>query len=266
MSATIAEGFDEQEYHRSPGLSQSGIKLLLDSPARYAYAVKHPTFSKTFDVGHAAHAKVLGTGAEVAVIPEDICASNGATSTKAAKEFIAEARKAGLIPLKADVVTEIDAMAEALLEHGTARAIMESEGKAELSMKWETGGTVCRGRVDWATSFSDGTPVLVDYKTCLSAAPRKWQRSVVDYGYDSQAAWYMDGWGAITGERPWFGFIIQEKGAPYLVAVRDLDSAFIMRGQERNQRGLEIYRECKASGLWPGYTEEIETTYLPAWA
>src|SRR6266545_7773779 len=81
-------------------LSTSGAKTLLNKcPAIFAYEREHGRPDKAvFDFGHAAHSEILGDGMRIAVIPDELLGSNGATSTKAAKQFIADARADGAVP------------------------------------------------------------------------------------------------------------------------------------------------------------------------
>ena len=62
----------EEDYFTNPRLSQSQAKTLLANPARYKYELTAPREERaTFDVGHAAHTLILGTGAPLAVIDVD---------------------------------------------------------------------------------------------------------------------------------------------------------------------------------------------------
>jgi len=87
---------DEIDYHADtlltpsfgPSLSSTGARALLppSCPALFRHQQDAPRVEKpAFDLGHAVHARILGIGLDIAVIPDDILASNGATSTKAAK-------------------------------------------------------------------------------------------------------------------------------------------------------------------------------------
>ena len=53
-----------------------------------------------------------------------------------------------------------------------------------------------RGRIDWLLPNA-----IVDLKTTINAAPSKFSRALIDYGYALQAAWYQEGYEALTGER-----------------------------------------------------------------
>jgi len=69
-----------------------------------------------------------------------------------------------------------------------------------------------------------GRPIIVDYKTAASANPRRFAKSVAEYGYHQQAAWYIDGLEQITGAADAaFLFVVQQKDPPWLVSVCQLD-------------------------------------------
>jgi len=257
----LVPDFPEPEYHADPALSQSSAKVLLDCPARYKWQLDHPRKdTAAFDVGHAAHAKVLGVGA------------NGSVSTTAAKAFIAEARAAGQVPLKSDVAASVDAMAEAVLTHPMARLILEREGDAEQSAWWtdhaDDGTPVaCRARFDKVTTTVAGLPALVDLKTTgKSAAASPFARSVVDFGYDLQDDWYSTGFELITGQRPSFVFIVVEKEAPHLVGVHTLDVTFKERGARLRRDALNLYAACVAADSWPAHGDDINVLTPPRWA
>lgn len=267
----IYAGMPEDVYHADPvpetSLSNSGAKLLLDCPARFRHAQQHPKTSKAFDEGTAAHAKVLGVGAEVVEIPDGILASNGATSTTAAKTFIAEARAAGQVPLKSDVVARIDAMAAKLLEHPTAAALLRT-GEPETSLFDRDPDThvMLRARLDWRTRLRSGRPAIVDYKTSDSADPQQFGRIAARFGYHGQDPWYRELADRLFDEPHAFVFVVQEKTAPFLVSVCELDDAARAAGAARNRRARQLYVECMTSGVWPGYAPIVHPVSLPPWA
>ena len=260
-------GFPEAEYHAHPALSQSQAKVLLDCPARYRWQLDNPREDTTaFDVGTAAHSKVLGVGAEVVVIDAD------SWRTKAAKDAADEARAAGHTPLLRAQADAVDLMAEAVLAHPFARAILETEGDAEQSAWWvdeaDDGTEVqCRARFDYVTTTNAGMPAVVDLKTTgKSAAPTAFARSAVDFGYDLQAAWYSHGFEVITGQSPAFLFIVVEKDAPHLVAVHALDEFFLERGERLRRNAINTYAACRAADEWPAHGDNLHILTPPRWA
>lgn len=259
MEPGLYTDLDETKYHADPipegSLSVSGAKKILDSPARFKHEQENRTEKKAFDFGHAAHAKVLGRGLPVAVIPDEFLAKNGATSTTAAKEFIAAARERGDTPLKSDEAAVIDAMAAKLAEHTTASKLLAA-GEAERSMFWRDEETriMLRGRTDWVTILPNGRPCIVDYKTTArSANPDRFRWEARDFDYHMQDCHYREGLDILTGDRHAFLFIVQEKTAPYLVSVVELDDDARDVGAQRNRVARRIYLDCRTRDEWPAF-------------
>ena len=118
-------------------------------------------------------------------------------------------------------------------------------------------------------TWVNGTPIIVDYKTAADASTDGFIRHALKYGYDFQSAMYSEGVEAITGKRPRFVFIAQEKEAPYSGNVMEADELFIQRGKDKFRELLGIYAECMKTGNWYGYMGPepvIAELSLPAWA
>lgn len=269
MKDGIYHGIDEIAYHSDPALSYSACKQILANPERWKWQREQGRRErKAFDIGHAAHAKVLGVGLDIAVIPADILASNGATSTKAAKEFVDEARKRGAVPIKQDEADRIDAMAEKVLTHPLARDIFTHQhGEAEVSMWWtdpET-GAACRGRMDWFIEPEQGT--IADYKTADSAAPHLFGASAWRYGYLIQAWSYSNAISLLLGgDLPPFYMVAQETEPPYSVAVYRPEVAELEIGRRLYRKAIETYLRCTETGIWPAYGDGVMPLQLPAYA
>lgn len=255
------------EYHADPveggSLSSSGARLLLppSCPALFKHRRESPQPPKReYDFGHAAHKLVLGEGADIVIVRADNWRTN------AAKEQRDTAYAAGKVPLLEDEYEKAVEMAAAVRTHSIANALLQ-RGKAEQTLVWQDpSGVWRRALVDWLPTHS-GRPILVDYKTTQSADLNSIRKSVANFGYHQQAPWYLDGFTALgLGEKPAFVFIFQEKTAPYLVTVVQLDDVALQVGRALNQQAIEIYRDCTEADLWPTYTQDIELVSLPRWA
>jgi hypothetical protein len=261
MSARRIEyDLHEATYHSGPELSSTGARRLLESPAKFRYLQDHGQEHKdAFDLGTAVHSKVLGTGSEVILLDFDSFRS------KASQDARDLARQAGKVALLRDTYQQVEAMAEAVLAHPTARALFEQEGTSETSVyttDHET-GVAMRARFDYLPDLASSTPIAVDLKTTgKSASKRGFERSVVDFGYDVQESWYVTTLGV---EMP-FLFVVVETAAPYLVAVHQLDAEFHRMGKVKTRRALDLYAACQAEGIWPGYPEEVQLISPPTWA
>lgn len=268
MSMTTYTGLvadlDEREYHAHGALSQSQLKTLLDCPARFAYEREHGRPHRAaFDMGHAIHTAILGEGGETVVIDADDY------RTKAAREARDAAHADGKVPLLAGEAAKVTAIKDAVMAHPAARVVLEAPGPVEQSMFWTDPdtGVALRGRVDKVATLADGAShALVDVKSTTSAAPGRFARSVWDFGYHIQRACYLAGWEAITGEACEFVFVAVEKDAPHLTAVYTLDDVAAHAGHRDYRAALDLYVECSESGVWPGYSDEIQTLTSPRWA
>ena len=264
----------ETLYHGDPvpetSLSNSGAKKILESPARFRHDQLHPpTSTRAFNLGRAAHAKALGVGAPTVAVPDDLLSPDGGIRSNAAKAWVAEHEAAGATVLKRDVVETIDAMAGRLLEHPIAGPLLR-QGIPELSLFGRDADTdvMLRARLDWLTRLRSGRPVIVDYKTAESASPRRFGKTAHDYGYHMQDRTYRELADLVLGERDEhaFLFVVQEKTAPYLVSVCELDDVARDVAGQANRAARRLYVECMTSGVWPGYAPVVHPISLPAYA
>lgn len=258
---------DEMTYHARPELSSTGVRKLLDSPARFRWDMEHRTESVAYDVGHAVHGKVLGVGSPVVPYPDEHLTPSGKPSTKAATAaWIDEQRAAGLVPIARADAELIDAMAEALLAHKAARKILEQPGHSEVSAfatDPETGVDV-RARIDRLCET-----VAADVKTTAgSASPTGFGREAARYGYPIQEAHYAAtlGWAGVGDDGPMpMAFVVVEKREPHLVAVHYFDEITRMVARELAATARATYARCLATNSWPGYGDEPLMTQVPGW-
>lgn len=260
----VVHGMDDDTYHSRPELSSTGARSLLPafkgSPAKFQWGLTHPRTSNAFDIGHAVHAKVLGVGLEAVAYPEDVLASNGAASTTAAKEWAAEQRANGRVPMKAVEVNVIRKISEAVLAEPEPRQILETLPHRETSIfATSPEGVNVRARFDIY-----GDTDAADLKTSTDASARGFLRHVIEYGYHVQEAWYRDAHQFATGgELDTFKFIVAETSGPYQVAVHSLDILFRDIGRQLAREARDVYARCMDSGVWPGVEGELLTP--PNW-
>ena len=264
LKPQIVYDMDEATYHARSELSSTGVRRLLDSPARYQWDMTHRTESVAYDVGHATHSRILGVGSPVVDIPDEHLTPSGNVSTKAAaKEWLAEQRAAGLVPIGAADRALIDGMAEAVLAHPAARALLERTGNPEVSAfatDPET-GVALRARFDRLCE-----DVAIDVKTTAgSAGPLGFAREAARHGYPIQEAHYADVLEQIAGKRLPMAFVVVEKRRPHLVAVHYFDDITRLTARELAARARQTYAECIATDTWPGYSSEPYTTQVPGW-
>lgn len=268
----IVHDLDEATYHSQPELSSTGARMLLPefkgSPKKYQWAKSHPKKSRTFDIGHAVHAKVLGVGAGIVTYPAEHLTAGGNVSTKAATvAWEDEQRSNGLTIVTPSDLARVDAMAESVLAHPTARLFLEVCTMREVSVFADVDGVPCRARFDALSDVTRNGVYAADLKTTEDATKSGFESSVKRYGYDVQVAHYDAVHKAATGNPvDRFLLIAVEKSGPYEVAVFELPELWRQMGATKAAEARRIYAECVESGVWPGYDTEV--TYLdpPAWA
>ncbi len=273
LASEVVAGLDPEEYHRHPALSATGAKRILRAPALYRWAVDNPpASSSTFDFGKAAHLRILGAGDPVEVLDFD------SWRTKAAQQARDEATAAGRVPLLVKDWQPVEGMADALkaselvTQDGVRFSIADlfTDGTPEQSLFWHDAdtGAHCRARLDWLPAPVEGRRmVIVDYKSARSADPREFGRAVDSYGYHVQQAFYLDAVRACgVHPDPAFVFVVQEKEPPYLVTVNQLDSDAAFLGRMLADRARRLFVDCLESGVWPGYSNQVNTIALPPWA
>ena len=256
----------ESLYHQDPipggSLSASGAKLIMECPAKFHHRQTAGEQHKdVFDFGKAAHGLVLGAGGDVVVLdfPD--------WRTKDAQTARAEARDYGAVPILAKDWAIIEAMAAEIRRHPIAAALLDPDrGKPEQSLVWHD-LIARRARLDWLPDVPEsGRMIVADYKTAADASADGFARSAANYGYHQQDAWYLDGVKATTGcDDAAFVFIVQEKEAPFVVNVIELTDSFRQIGRHLNEMAVRRYIDCMASGVWPGYSDEVVRVSAPRW-
>lgn len=259
----IYDGISSREYH---SLKEYVSKSYLSRLDKCPLAAKTPQEdTPAMILGRAGHSYVL----EPEVFHQEfVVTPNVDKRTKGGKEEWAQfqAANAGKDLITADDMVIIEGMRSAVLAHPFAAELLK-HGVSEQTVIWEDLGTgiMCKCRPDRIPSGGKG--VLVDLKTTADASERGFTNSIVKFGYDLQAAFYLDGVNMATrGNYDAFAFIAVEKTAPYRVETYLLDADFIARGRQEYQRLLRIEQECRAYNFYPHYQQDgLVTIRKPAY-
>lgn len=261
-------------YHRDPvkggSLSSSTAKWLLppSCPAVFKWRRDNQVtvHKNTFDIGHAAHALVLGVGEPIVVID----AADYKTKDARAQRDAAYAD--GKVPLLAAEWQQVNAMADALRAHPVAGNLFTPDtGVAEQTLVWQDSATGVwrRSMVDWIRTTGSRL-IVIDYKSATPPAhPKVISRRLHEYGYASQARWYLDAveaLGLAPRDEAAFIFVFQEKEPPYLVTMVQPDPESLTWGARLNAKAIDTYAECVRTGRWPGYADDVISVGLPPYA
>ena len=172
------------------------------------------------------------------------------------EEFDKKAVGKNLISI--DDYERLTIMKQRIFDHPAASTILSLSGVAEQSYQWKDNqtGEICKSRPDFHTD--DGT-LIVDLKTTSDASELGFQKSVHNFRYHVQAGFYLRS----IKEAEQFVFIAVESKPPYLVAVYNASPEMIAAGNRVADKNLATLAQCRKSGKWTGYSEEITTLDLP---
>lgn len=264
----LAPDMPAELYHSIMAMSAGGLKRMRQSPAHFFGLQLDPRRPS----GDPTPAMKNGTLVHCALFEPDeiearyIVKPPGLDGrTKEGKAWAAE--NAGREQVDSSQMAAAQAQADAVRRLPEVAALL-SEGMPEASAFWldEPTGELCKCRPDWTSPAGDGV-ILVDGKTCQDASPDGFGRSIWNYCYHLQAAWYSDGYERATGQKVHgFVFAAVESSWPHAAAAYMLGDDVLERAREENRRLLDLYAECRRTGTWPGYQQSIQSIALPAWA
>jgi hypothetical protein len=156
-------------------------------------------------------------------------------------------------------------MLESVKRHPMATQLLRGDGNNEVSgwAKHGPTGLLLKGRADRITEDTKGNTVIVDLKTTGHGDGKadEFEKQIAIWQYHRQAAHYLDIFGA-----SFFVFLVVEKLPPYAVACYQVDAPDIEFGRFQNLRDLRAVAQCRETGEWPAYGNEIKTLRLPHWA
>lgn len=268
MTSCIVRAMPEAAYHRGPELSSTGVKALLDCPARYwQQATGGHADKRAYDEGHLVHELVLGVGQGLHVVDAD------SWRTKAAQDASKAARRDGKVPVLRHQLLNACRIRRAIRREPLAGRLLFGAGESEVSLFWTDAesGVDCRARVDRVTTWLDGRDALIDLKTIGeegAAAPDRLPRRTLNHGQHIQAAMYLDGAVAcgLVAPDAVFLHVHVELDPPHVVTVSQLTEDALVKGRSEYRRGIDTFRECTVTGRWPAYSDDVVSVDLPAFA
>ena len=260
----IYQGIPNEAYHAGPGISKSGLWTIHSStPAHYKFP--KPREKKAhFDVGAAIHAAIL----EPELFEKEFVRGPADRRGNAWKDANAICDAEGKTLLTASDFDSALAVRDAVHADSWINSIVTGGGDGrmvEASGYWidEETGVLCRCRPDL---YRRDLKIILDVKSTIDASPKQFPRSVVNYGYHGQEAFYSDGWRACGEEVDAFVFLAFEKDSPYATAVYELPPSIVEEGRAIIRKTLPVYAECERNNSWPGYEDGVQELAFPRWA
>lgn len=268
----VAGFFDisNDDYHNGIGVSKTTLEKIEQSPAHlkfYRENKSQPTAA--MQLGIWTHEAIL----EPKVFESKyICGPDEYKSSKIWKEFvIANQPQIALTKSEWDSVI---GMRDAVISTKTATALL-SGSINEMSCFWKDKqtGLLVKCRPDAMTNKG----ILVGLKTSDNASVKKFQRKIVDFKYNIEAAMCLDGANyALEADRSGqfsrlekfnrYVFIVVENEPPHAVSFYEIHHDDEIFGRQQYWDMLNKYSQCNALDVWPSYPDLIQEIKMPDWS
>lgn len=260
MKPGIYTDLDNETYHKSEGISKSGLDLFSKDQSSLEWVKNCPVDEEkmaALDFGDAVHAILLEPErlhSDFVALPQlDL-------RTKAGKEMKAEfeeAHKEKTI-ITFDERRKLNFIFESVMAHPGARRLIEAEGVAEASHYWIDPETeiLCKCRPDKNIA---NTNILMDVKTTHDMA--KFKFSIQDLRYYVQHPFYLDGVTATGDKKTLFVFLVVQTTincGRYPVRCVVLPEEVVEFGRREYKQDLLDYLAAKERGKFDWlYQQEL---------
>lgn len=253
-------------YHNRlcPGISKSHLQEILKSPEHYQEWLKNPKTSPAMEFGSACHTAVL----EPELFKERFAHYPNTPEFEGRSKAAIQARlefdqaHSGKTILDLEDFQRIGCILESVYSDDNASKLLK--GLKEKSFFWtdQKTGILCKARPD---VLNVENLVMTDFKTISDSSLETFERSVANYGYYIQAAFYSEGVNQyLQKEIQDFVFVCVESKAPYKVKIRRLSDQAIELGKLHYEDALAKYKHYSSSNLWKE-ASTIEEASLPSW-
>ena len=254
-----------QKYHSVKALSSTGISNLLTGTAskfklKFIDGVQEQ--KACYTLGSAFHSLIL----EPDNFEDEFLVTNLDARTKAFKEMSADNPDKTI--LKQSDFEAVKLMRHSIMNNPTAAKLLNHDGEVEVSYFWKDRltGIKCKARLDKLLPDYKGKIVVVDLKTTADASAAGFEKSMANFGYHRQAAWYSHAVANNMSKSPALYIIIAcEKTPPYDNACYIISRDAIKTGWDECREAIDIYKKCLAAESWPGYPDGLTELQLPRW-
>lgn len=265
---------DNDTYHADPSISNSGMGQLLKSPLHYWHASPFNPERVSLDSLALRQGRVMHT---LLLEPEKF------NEEWEIKEGVNSTKKVGMIG-EGDF-KKLEKSVNAVRETELLSQLFKN-GYPEVSIFWtdEETDVPCRIRADYLTAN-----FVSDLKSTADISNYKIGYAVCDYGYDRQAAFYMEGirqikrllqngvaviegkvddaWldRLIASENNMFIYVFQEKSPPFVTRAMQVADDVIDHGALKFREALKLYKDnlsTHGTNKWPSPYKSVELMQL----
>jgi hypothetical protein len=276
----IFRGVPLADYHRSdlceaPSVSSSFLRAITAKSPKHAWegSTLNPAHaddeeqSEALAKGRAIHKAVAAEPFDDDTIlrPPTIAGYTYNGNRKDWRDWNAKQQKAGKTIITPKMAEEITGMIIALGQFPLVQQGLLG-GAPERSLIWkDPRGFYKKARPD---EIANDSGDFCDLKTTRSVTWRDLQRTIVEYGYDQQAAFVIEGAIALGLPVQSFTLLFVESKPPYCVRAVTLKDEDLERANKLNQIACETFWKCLQTNHWPGPGDDrpdAEYIELPDW-
>jgi hypothetical protein len=254
----------EEIYFGRNELSNSDISHLRRSPYDYWYYKNKSTEKEetpSMLLGSLVHSMYLEPEMTALEFVEEIqCDKRTKMGKQTYAAFLEKATGKRIV--KPEMWEKAQKMVYSLREHLGSIQELAGPGWAELSGFFELHGVRCRARYDYVAERG------MDWDLKTTSDLLAFSKSVANFGYHRQNAFYGMGKKQIEGKYSGFRFVVVENKEPYDCAIFELEDSAIRQGRGEIEDSLDLYTNCVEAKTWPGAYRNDETIYkleLPRW-
>lgn len=254
-AARLVEDLPFEDYLDHPALSASGMKHLLDSPARFRHERQEPSDSAAMRLGRYVHALAFEQD-------HDFIEKTWDARTTEGKKKAAEIAWAGLEVVSSDDWAIAQGISEAIRKNRGASEILFPPGvRHEVSCFWtdEETGVDLRCRFD-----ALGPKKIGDLKSIVGAHPNSVAKSAASYGWLVSGAHYTAA-ARQLGLDLEFVLVACEKKPPYFVSLVGINEIDLELAERLRRKAIRLYADCLERDSWPDYSGEITYPEAPKW-
>jgi hypothetical protein len=251
-----------EQYTRIDAVNFSSLKYMLRSPEHYLAATQEPEPDDParFAVGNLCHAMVLENKdlTDLYAIKE----KGMRFSTKEGKAWKAAQNKPIITQEEAEGVPR---MAQRVINDEQTRDLIAGCHHREQCVEFSFQGVEFKCLLDMWGEAESQEAVLGDYKTLVDCRQDAFSKVVDLRDYDMQMALYKQALLACGYADVYAFWIAQEKRRPYTAQTYKVPEEWMKRGLEKLQYCIALLKQCKKTGVWPGYGKGIQLLKQPSW-
>lgn len=263
----IHEGVPDHIYHGLDGISSTGLKQMLVSPAHYRMRKDGNFDSESMRFGRLFHLALLEPARyDVETVQKPTTINR---RTKAGRlewaAFEEDVRRRAKMVITIQDQRKLENMQEACAKSSRLQWLL-SGAKTEVSafLPRTEGADLNLTILRKARADVLQGDVIGDIKTITKASGDECLRAVRKYGYHISAAWYSDIFTWLGCQITAFVIAFIESEPPYGIRIFEISPEMIGIGRVEYEKAFLSYVWCCKTNLWPCYEDMIDTLEFPS--